>query len=621
LTRYNYTAILGNLFIFYTWILFCLYIIFVFKNENYDLVFNIKQFNFLTIVFSLIFIILTKIVARSDGYVYSIQNKNPLVMYINKLILNAKVLLFIFSFLVSLTIFSSITSFVKLILITITICIYLFMIFSPIRKILKNNFSKNNDIKSIGLKIKKYLMNLKINKTQINYMIEFLYIITASLYVLALVTITSLEYLIIELIVFFTPLILFTLLFIKLIINIIHKYFINKKRVGFKEFFKLKFKKKYDLVSKIIFMEFFAADRSKINSENTIILKKIYELSNSNISFDKSELIDIILKDEDRVYIYKDSNNSSQNLSLKFSSDYSIFLNKVLNNQDSHRLPKEEKGILNFFAKNHKVFKEEMMTGRKENVIHRNLNNLLIGLSLLLITYLFLFYIDVNYSDYFIYFLHLIILGTLIRLILRSSEICRAFYVDMKSEKYNSLLTGGERISLAIKSLVEIVSLCSIIYLTNSYINCLSMKINISDFINSISYSLAVSLFNVSFASNFAELSSKDIITIFTHVIQLISSVILITLSVANYINFPKIPFYYHVIVKESNLIVKKTSFNKVIEKVIIEIPLNDELSKYVDEVNRKMKEREISEEEAYFSIITLKEYFDFDSEMILFKK
>lgn len=127
LTKYNITAILSSLFIFYVWLLFCLYIIFVFKKSEYNLNFDIQQFNWSTIAFSIIFIVLTKVVARSDGYIYSIQNKNNLVNYINKTILDVKILFFIFSFSTGLSVIYSNLLLIKFILGIITFLLYFLM--------------------------------------------------------------------------------------------------------------------------------------------------------------------------------------------------------------------------------------------------------------------------------------------------------------------------------------------------------------------------------------------------------------------------------------------------------------------------------------------------------------
>ncbi|KUP04433.1 hypothetical protein Q75_15710 [Bacillus coahuilensis p1.1.43] len=145
----------------------------------------------------------------------------------------------------------------------------------------------------------------------------------------------------------------------------------------------------------------------------------------------------------------------------------------------------------------------------------------------------------------------------------RSIEICFAFYNDVLSIKPKQTnLTNTTRVKLAINSIIEIIllsiSIYSLISIYNEFevfekhlkensIYFLSEVINI--IFNSTLKSIAVSLFNISY--NWEGLSS------IIHLLQVFISIILITLSVANYLNMKKEVYFYIVEYEKNKFILK----------------------------------------------------------------
>lgn len=614
----NYFAILGNLLTFIFWIFFSLYIMFILENQPtknnkflLELNFDIQEINILFIIFSCTFLILTKIVASSDGYIYSISQKNYLDFYVNKIILNEKLLFAIFSYFIWGVLLRE-GIFNKFFFLSIVYITYFYLLV----KICKRKCGQvivSNPITLLDcLQIEIKLNILKINRKNI----EIVYLILTTI----LLLIVTIDLLIIENLnsIFLFP-------FIVTIITFIY-YLIKYGTSNFKKIFKMKnilnlkilLRRTKNIVLKTFFMEFYAAEQSKSNEENIAILKKIYEESQINIQFKDSDLWTLILLSERRVFLHRNDNDFVRNLSLKYSNDFSLFLDNIKKWDEKFGLKDSEMTILNDFKERHRLYPEETMTARKHNIVNRNKNNKYIGIFLLIFTFFIYWILDQSMQGIYNYVPKLIVLGVFIRLILRSSEICRAFYLDLKSNKYKSFISGNQRISLAINSLIEIVSLCSIIYISKLIIYEELQDIYFRDFLEATGYSIAVSLFNVSFASTITDLDKRNIIIILTHLIQLISSIILITLSIANYINSPKIPMYYYILIENDFLKIEKKSFDQYIQKNIIKIPKSEYFNEYELGIKNNYDDGKISEEDAYFSLLILKEYQNYDSSILL---
>ncbi|GEM_PF-1487399 len=148
------------------------------------------------------------------------------------------------------------------------------------------------------------------------------------------------------------------------------------------------------------------------------------------------------------------------------------------------------------------------------------------------------------------------------RLFQRTIEIGWAFYQDITSEKpKSSTLTGSNRLILAVKSIIEIMITSALFYfLFDSLGNLEAVKkpfqegyaeyvwMTMVGMAETSVGSVAVSFFNVSLP-----LDSDNPFTFRTviHIVQVGISIILITLSIANYLNMKKNAYQYSVIREE----------------------------------------------------------------------
>ncbi|MGE7935140.1 hypothetical protein [Viridibacillus arvi] len=135
------------------------------------------------------------------------------------------------------------------------------------------------------------------------------------------------------------------------------------------------------------------------------------------------------------------------------------------------------------------------------------------------------------------------------RLISRGVEIAKSFYKDVANTKAkifykkdnkpkyildikSSLIRSHGRLSLAMHSLIELIILYSCLYFTNSLLHTIS-DINIFTPFNSLLFSASLGVFNISFDfKNDYSILPQSIF----HVSQVILSVILILLSIAQYL-------------------------------------------------------------------------------------
>ncbi|RVU62979.1 hypothetical protein BM74_17600 [Bacillus thuringiensis] len=245
------------------------------------------------------------------------------------------------------------------------------------------------------------------------------------------------------------------------------------------------------------------------------------------------------------------------------------FRDSVLNTFNSIRIPKKE------------LQKQKTFYIRFRNKV--NLSNSIItaiSIILLIIIYTFTPIIETSYMKSFLFIIYIFIF---LRLLSRSTEICISFYQDIIAKKSlkNTLLTGTDRISLAIKSIVEIIftvatlSIIETLY-SNNLLNTLReqhdfaqlLKLTIFSFSNSI----ATSLFNISFPGVTHNVTLLTLSHQLIHIMQIITSLTLITLSIANYINLPKYSFYYELRKTNTELILYKVFYtnNTSYEKLIL---------------------------------------------------
>jgi len=134
------------------------------------------------------------------------------------------------------------------------------------------------------------------------------------------------------------------------------------------------------------------------------------------------------------------------------------------------------------------------------------------------------------------------------RLAQRTFEIGKAFYLDIMSPRpKSSTLSGGARVKLAAASIGEIVVLSAVLYAAHGiyvgmdgfmqafesgYGAYASRAIEAG--LNALMSAAAIAVFNISYSTDYFDYRS------FVHLCQLFNSVVLITLSIANYLNMKK---------------------------------------------------------------------------------
>ncbi|WP_421662712.1 hypothetical protein [Lysinibacillus telephonicus] len=239
------------------------------------------------------------------------------------------------------------------------------------------------------------------------------------------------------------------------------------------------------------------------------------------------------------------------NYSLDKRSSFEEFLFKL------NLSPDDTDEILHFYNVTPLPYKE-IKISKTENVKFRNNNNLFISVGVLIVLIiLYVITISLFELDFTKLFLTISFIFIFIRLLLRSIEICFAFYNDIKPNikiKRTNLL-GSERITLALKSILEVIILSTSIYLISDVLKNYS-AFNYYEFTNSLIDSffkaIAIAFFNISYNYSVKNLFfSIESLIAMTHLLQIISSVTLISISIANYINLPKQNIDYELIVRD----------------------------------------------------------------------
>lgn len=227
----------------------------------------------------------------------------------------------------------------------------------------------------------------------------------------------------------------------------------------------------------------------------------------------------------------------------------------------------------------------------------RNLTNFFAGLYMILLSFIFMFmvqYLDMKEAQvnsilkiaFCLFFL---------RLIMRSIEIGYAFYFDIRPEvkikKTN--LSNNVRTRLVVSSLVEITLISSVLYIITKFIAF--KEWNLPDifliYLQNIQYAFSVAFFNVSFPFDFLEALynpldvdywSLNTSTRFVHLIQIIISIILISLSITSYGSSIQRILSYNLILENDEFIIleidKKNNNSKKLFK-----------SKSIEELNNSV--------------------------------
>lgn len=244
---------------------------------------------------------------------------------------------------------------------------------------------------------------------------------------------------------------------------------------------------------------------------------------------------------------------SYKNYSLNNHNEFILLLN------DS-RFSDETRNLLLEIYESEPVSRSKTSKKLADIIKFRNQKNLLVSiLFVFLVVVVFCLYDSKNnstllWTTFFWMFFY--------RFISRSIEIAIAFFKDIRPESKlkRSQLNNNERIVLVIKSLLEIILLSTTLYMV-ILILMDAYKFNILDlFFKSFGHALATAIFNTSFPYDvlnsieikkdvylFDSIISKTwiVMTQIIHLIQLIMSVVLVSLSITSYGSKSSIePFY-----------------------------------------------------------------------------
>lgn len=282
--------------------------------------------------------------------------------------------------------------------------------------------------------------------------------------------------------------------------------------------------------------EYRAASIKKTHEENKVIVTEFLKSKN------KKEIID----EETNLYLLQHTK------SLSHKKNFKLFLEFL--EQKEYTESQFDELIKDFLLP-----VERMREARGTYIIKRNRDNLLIAIWTFGIFFCVFELIKIliyNYGFFgesllvnFLDFLYILIL---IRLVMRATEICYAFYFDLQDGAVNkkSNLDRKSRASLALKSLLEIVlfSFLATFLLVSSNmmeeqtVFLKTILIDILRLLNVATYTFSVSLFNVSFENLKDVINSQYGFIRPIHLTQVISSVVLLTICLGSYINSKDLP-------------------------------------------------------------------------------
>lgn len=191
------------------------------------------------------------------------------------------------------------------------------------------------------------------------------------------------------------------------------------------------------------------------------------------------------------------------------------------------------------------------------------------------------------------------------RFITRFIEIGIAFYLDIKPTHKikNTDLTSNDRVALVLNSLIEITLLASILYFEFKLIagNIQGFDDVLLIFVESFKYATAVAFFNVSYPLNletdiplFNDLKLWSMLntTYFVHLIQLLMSVLLISLSINAYGSKNLKKSSYRLKQQDKNIHIIEVLYNEDTEREVL--PPTDPLF-LGKELKKKWEDKELS--------------------------
>ncbi|MCV9900135.1 hypothetical protein OKS35_08345 [Exiguobacterium sp. N5] len=308
--------------------------------------------------------------------------------------------------------------------------------------------------------------------------------------------------------------------------------------------------KLWDYIKNLLFIEYRIAEQSKRNSENITLINMLFNNDVSKINgllkeFSRNAHVVFV-----RPNMKRNSIKESYYLDLKDSRDFRIFVSNSFKKIKGGQHLSELIHLIKVFTNNQRSYSESLMNTRTTNIKLRNQNNLIIGIFIFIVANIIIKLVLTDTLELFI--VHFLVWAIFLRMFLRTFEIGKAFYRDLTEQGYNnSFLNGTDRIWLAIKSVIEISILASAIYMLNHLIIYTNVEFKMctgilsSSFWKNIEYAFSVAIFNVSFPEALIPHSNKNFLWLSTHLIQVVSSLILITISITGYMGREKNLTYF----------------------------------------------------------------------------
>ncbi|MCT4791813.1 MULTISPECIES: hypothetical protein [Exiguobacterium] len=309
----------------------------------------------------------------------------------------------------------------------------------------------------------------------------------------------------------------------------------------------------------LVLNEYLIANQSKKNAENLALIQYLIDHSSKKLSYYPHDFLKKIKGPYDRIFLKSDIQDSavgeSTFLELRKYQDFKEFIDKareIFNDDYRETIDQLE---LDYQVHGHNM-NALLMETRTGNIKQRNRNNLILGLCIFIISGVLALLFELHVVQFVL--LYIVMWTVFLRMVLRTLDIGRAFYNDITDSGYSkSFLSGPDRIVLAIKSVIEIAFLAASIYLIQLTQDD-GWKLTFNAVFKVIEYSFAVLLFNVSFPEGFSKAATKPLVWLSAHLIQVISSVILITISITGYISRKHPPVYFEYDCKNTDLHVLK---------------------------------------------------------------
>ncbi|WP_262685204.1 hypothetical protein [Paenibacillus baimaensis] len=203
------------------------------------------------------------------------------------------------------------------------------------------------------------------------------------------------------------------------------------------------------------------------------------------------------------------------------------------------------------------------------------------------------------------------------RLLSRTVEVGYAFSRDvLSSQPKGSALTGADRVRLAVTSIVEMAVTSSVVYFLYGHLKKLGDVVKpfengyalyaldaFGDYLQALFGGVAIAVFNISYP-----MTEEFAFTMLVHLIQVLNSVILITLSIANYLNMKKDVHLYVAERTQDRLIIWYASLQdegEVIKREVADGKDEEEVKHFLLE---KWRAKEIGDQDYKEILVCIKE-------------